>query len=82
MFYYVAHLWALHAAALLAALAAGHPPAAFDFAARYGGVPAGFGFPLWTSVPFALAAPPRSTRPAARYDRLRASRRHARTRYV
>jgi hypothetical protein len=82
MFYYVAHLYALHAAALLAALAAGFPPRAFDVGARIGGVPAGFGFPLWVTVPFALATVA-ALYPACRwYARLRASRRYAWTRYV
>jgi uncharacterized membrane protein len=82
MFYYVAHLYALHAAALLAAFAAGFAPAAFDFGARLGGVPAGFGFPLWVTVPFALATVA-ALYPACRwYARLRASRRYAWTRYV
>jgi hypothetical protein len=82
MFYYVAHLYALHAAALVAALAAGFPPRAFDFGARLGGVPAGFGFPLWAAVPFALATAA-ALYPACRwYARLRASRRYAWTRYV
>lgn len=53
LFFYIAHLYALHAAALLWAWASGFPPA--DFTRRFGGVPAEFGFPLWMSVPFALA---------------------------
>jgi uncharacterized membrane protein len=82
MFYYVAHLYALHAAALVAALAAGFPPSAFDFGARIGGMPPGFGFPLWVTVPFALVTVA-ALYPACRwYARLRASRRHAWTRYV
>jgi len=82
MFYYVAHLWALHAVALLAALLVGYPPAAFDFGARIGGVPEGFGFPLWVTLPFALGTAA-MLYPACRwYDRLRASRRYGWTRYV
>jgi uncharacterized membrane protein len=82
MFYYVAHLWALHVAALVAAVAAGHPLAAFDVRTRFGGIPAGFGFPLWASVPFALAVAALLYPACAWYDRLRASRRVAWTRYV
>ncbi len=82
MFYYVAHLWALHALTLLAALLAGHPLAAFDFRARFGGVPVGFGIPLRATVLFALATAALLHPACAWYDRLRASRRHAWTRYV
>ena len=53
LFFYIAHLYALHAAVLAWAWAAGFPPA--DFSRRFGGMPAEFGFPLWMSVPFALA---------------------------
>jgi hypothetical protein len=53
-FYYAAHLYALHLLAWGAALAAGFPLAEFDVTARFGGVPEGFGFPLWTTIPFAL----------------------------
>lgn len=55
LFFYVAHLYALHVFALLAALAMGFPPSAFDFARRFGGIPEGFGFPLWLAPLFALA---------------------------
>jgi hypothetical protein len=47
MFYYIAHLYLLHALALLMALLAGHPWATFDFKTKITGMPAGFGFPLW-----------------------------------
>ena len=47
MFYYIAHLYALHILGLLAALLAGYPWAAFDFKAKITGMPASFGFPLW-----------------------------------
>jgi uncharacterized membrane protein len=52
MFFYIAHLYLLHAAALGWALAQGHslPP----FHLRFGGVPEAFGFPLWGTLPFAL----------------------------
>jgi len=67
---------------LAAALLAGFPRAAFDFGARIGGVPEGFGFPLWVTVPFALATVA-ALYPACRwYALLRASRRYAWTRYV
>lgn len=55
LFFYVAHLYALHAAALGAAWLAGYPPEAFDFQRRFGGIPAGFGFPLWLTPVFAAA---------------------------
>lgn len=54
MFYYVGHLYALHLLAWAAALLSGFPLAAFDVSARFGGVPEGFGFPLWATVPFSL----------------------------
>ncbi len=82
MFFYVAHLWALHALALLAALLVGFPPAAFDLAGRFGGVPAGFGFPLWVTLPFALGTVALLYPACVWYDRLRASRRHRWTRYL
>jgi uncharacterized membrane protein len=82
MFYYVAHIWALHALTLLAALLAGYPIAAFDFGARIGGVPEKFGIPLPATVLFALATAALLYPAAAWYDRLRASRRHAWTRYL
>lgn len=53
MFFYVAHLYLLHALALLWALAIGYPASAFRFAERFGGIPEGFGFPLWVTLPFA-----------------------------
>jgi uncharacterized membrane protein len=55
LFFYVSHLYALHVFALLAALAMGFPPSAFHFAHRFGGIPEGFGFPLWLTPLFALA---------------------------
>ncbi|BDC48586.1 hypothetical protein F183_A09020 [Bryobacterales bacterium F-183] len=53
LIFYVAHLYLLHALALLASLAMGLGIA--DFSKRFGGIPEGFGFPLWVTVPFALA---------------------------
>ena len=82
MFYYVAHLWALHVLALVAAVATGHPLAAIDLGTRFGGIPEGFGFPLWASVPFALAVAALLYPACAWYDRLRASRRVAWTRHL
>jgi uncharacterized membrane protein len=80
MFFYVAHLWLLHALALGAAWALGHAPVGLG--ERYGGMPAGFGFPLWATLPFAALAVALLW-PACRwYDRLRASRRYRWTRYV
>jgi hypothetical protein len=64
------------------ALLVGFPPATFDFVRRFGGVPAGFGFPLWATLPFAWERRRSSTRHAPSYDRLRASRRHSWTRFA
>lgn len=49
--FYVAHLYLLHALALTLAAALGLGVA--DFRQRFGGIPEGFGFPLWVTVPFA-----------------------------
>ncbi|MCC6536540.1 MAG: DUF1624 domain-containing protein [Bryobacterales bacterium] len=54
MFFYIGHLYLLHLLALLWAAAAGFALA--PLSVRYGGIPAGFAFPLWMSVPFAAAA--------------------------
>jgi len=51
MFYYVAHIYLIHILALLAALAAGFTITPATFATRFGGIPAGFAFPLWTTLP-------------------------------
>jgi uncharacterized membrane protein len=81
MFLYVAHLYALHAFAMLWALAVGFPWSAFDFTANIGGMPKGFGFPLWVTIPFSLITVV-ALWPAARwYARLRTSKRYAITRY-
>lgn len=53
MFFYVAHLYALHAAALLWAMAQGLKP--LPLSAKFGGIPDAFGFPLWVTLPFAFA---------------------------
>lgn len=50
--FYVGHLYLLHAFALVWAWAQGYGPA--PLWQRFGGMPEGFGFPLWQTVPFAL----------------------------
>jgi uncharacterized membrane protein len=76
LFFYVSHLYALHVLALLAALAMGFPPSAFDFAHRFGGIPEGFGFPLWLTPLFALATT-LTLLPACRwYSRVRREKRY------
>jgi uncharacterized membrane protein len=55
-FYYVAHLYLLHFIALLLALAAGYPMASFQFGSRFGGIPEGFGFPLWATLLLSASA--------------------------
>lgn len=50
MFYYVAHLVALHAVMLLCATLLGYP---YDVR-NFGGVGTGFGFPVWATAPIAL----------------------------
>jgi len=53
LFYYVGHLYLLHALIWLYAVVLGfRVPDPVNF----GGVPAGVGFPLWVTVPFALGA--------------------------
>jgi uncharacterized membrane protein len=82
MFLYITHLYAIHAAALLAALVVGFPLSAFDFRATISGVPAAFGFPLWMTLPFAIGTTV-ALLPAARwYAALRRSRRFRITRYI
>ncbi len=81
MFLYVAHLYLLHAVALAWAWLAGFRGDDFDFAARIGGVPAGFGFPLWVTFPFAAATLLALAPATAWYARLRASKRYVVTRY-
>jgi uncharacterized membrane protein len=53
LFFYVGHLYLLHLLALLGALAMGFSLSEFDFVGRFGGIPAGFGFPLWFTPSFA-----------------------------
>jgi hypothetical protein len=64
------------------ALLVGFPPATFDFVRRFGGVPAGFGFPLWAALPFALGTAALLYPACASYDRLRAPRRRSWTRFA
>jgi uncharacterized membrane protein len=81
MFLYVTHLYLLHALAMGWALARGIPWAQFDFRATITGIPRTFGFPLWQTLPFALAVVA-LLYPAARwYAALRRSRRYRFTRY-
>lgn len=47
MFFYLAHLYVIHAGALLSALAMGYSLESMDFVRRLGGVPEGFQLPLW-----------------------------------
>jgi uncharacterized membrane protein len=76
MCFYVVHLWLLHILALVWALAAGFPPMAFDMAAHFGGRPAGFGFPLWQTLPFALLTTIIAWPLCRRYDVARQSKRY------
>jgi uncharacterized membrane protein len=55
LFFYAAHLYALHAAAITAAWLLGFPASSFDFAHRFGGIPAGFGYPLWLTPWLAIS---------------------------
>jgi uncharacterized membrane protein len=81
MFFYVAHLYTLHAVAIGWALLSGFSWTDFDFRATITGIPATFGFPLWVTLPFAAGVVV-LLYPAARwYGRLRASGRVRWTRY-
>ena len=51
LFFYIAHLVLLHAAALGVALVMRWP---IDLAARFGGIPDQMGFPVWATAPLAL----------------------------
>ena len=82
MFLYIAHLYVLHAVALVWALLAGHAWSEFDFRAQIAGMPAGFGFPLWVTIPFALLTVVALWPAVQWYARLRASKRYALTRFV
>jgi uncharacterized membrane protein len=52
MFFYITHLVALHAGALLVGVARGGP---IELGTRFGGVPDVVGFPVWATAPVALA---------------------------
>jgi hypothetical protein len=82
MFLYLAHLYFLHAAGLLMALAAGYPWSAFDFRATITGIPAEFSYPLWLTFPFVAVTLAVLYRPAQWYARVRASKRYPITRYL
>jgi uncharacterized membrane protein len=82
MFLYIAHLYLLHATALLWAVLDGAALEAFDFRAAIGGMPAGFGFPLWVTIPYALVIVLLLWKPAQWYAALRRSKRYAFTRFV
>lgn len=47
MFYYVVHIWLIHALAWLLFFLAGHPAESFGDIRTFGGVPFGGGFDLW-----------------------------------
>lgn len=82
MFYYLAHLYALHALSLLLALLAGHPWATFDFKARITGMPATFGFPLWGVYVFAAVTVALLYPLCRRYDDWRRQSRSVIARYL
>jgi hypothetical protein len=70
----VAHLYALHAVALVWAVVQGHVLPRLG--QRFGGIPEGFGFPLWMTIPFALAVTALLLPACVWYARLRASKRY------
>lgn len=82
MFLYVAHLYLLHALALLWAMASGHAWSTFDFRATITGLPKTFGFPLWQTFPFVVVTLLLLYPAAIWYARVRASRRYRITRYL
>ena len=82
MFVYIAHLYLLHAGALVVALVAGIPWGALDFRATITGLPKGTGFPVWATIPVALAIVLAIYPAATWYARLRASKRYAVTRFI
>lgn len=82
MFAYVAHLYLLHAGALLLALAAGHAWATFDFRRTITGLPPGVGLPMLAVVPVTLVLAA-ALAPASRwYARLRATGRYPLLKYL
>ena len=79
MCFYIVHLYLVHAFALIWAAVAGLGGPDWR---RFGGIPAGFGFPLWVTIPFALFVVA-ATYPVCRwYEALRGSRRHRWTEYL
>lgn len=82
MFLYLAHLYFLHAAGLLLALAAGYPWSAFDFRTTITGIPAEFSYPLWLTFPLVAVTLVVLYRPAQWYARVRASKRYPITRFL
>jgi hypothetical protein len=82
MFFYILHLWALHAVAIAGALAGGYAWSSVNVVRHFGGRPPGFGFPLWMTLPFA-AVTIALVYPTCRwYDEQRRQNRWAWTSYV
>lgn len=52
LFFYVADLWMLHVLGLIAAVLHGMPLGEFKLKTHFGGIPPGFAFPLWATIPF------------------------------
>lgn len=82
MFLYIAHLYLLHAGALLWALLTGVSWEALDFRRTITGLPPGFGFAPWVTLPVTAAVVLALYPAAGWYARLRASKRYAITRYL
>jgi uncharacterized membrane protein len=82
MFCYIAHLYWLHAGALVVAMLAGHAWRDFDFRATITGLPVGVGFPVWMTIPITIVLIVPLV-PAARwYAAQRATGRHPWMRYL
>lgn len=71
MLYYVLHLAALHILVWAYAWLLGYRWTDFDLQRNFGGVPTGVGFPLWVTVPFALATVALLWPACKWYDRVR-----------
>ncbi len=82
LFFYTAHLYALHAAALIGAWFLGFPTSSFDFAHRFGGIPLGFGFPLWLTPLLALGITALLLPLCHWYGRVRGTRRYGLLSYL
>jgi uncharacterized membrane protein len=82
MFYYIAHLFVAHLLAWSAALLAGYPVSSLNVVARYGGIPQGFGFPLWATLPLSLGLTLLLLPACSWHARLRESRRHSWTQWI